>query len=78
MSKRKSNTQIGIEARAEKSFAKMAVHDQLGKHAVSLEDKRVASDAAKTAKLRALRQARDAAGSTDATAAKAEPGKGGK
>ncbi len=76
MSKRKSNAQIGHEARAEKSFARMAAHDLGGKNAVSLEDKRMASDTAKTAKLRALRQARDATEQAAAASPKGEPAEG--
>jgi hypothetical protein len=60
MTDRKSTKQIAREAQAEKSFAKWQVLDQLSKRVLSSDEKRVSSNAAKTAKLRALREARDA------------------
>jgi hypothetical protein len=60
MTDRKSTKQIAREAQAEKSFAKWQALDQLSKKVLSSDEKRVSSNAAKTAKLRALREARDA------------------
>ena len=65
MTDRKSIKQIAREAQAGKSFAKWEALDQLSKKVLSSDEKRVSSNAAKTAKLRALREARDASvGST--------------
>jgi hypothetical protein len=60
MTDRKSTKQIAHVAQAEKSFAKWQVLDQLSKKVLSSEEKRVSSNAAKTAKLRGLREVRDA------------------
>jgi hypothetical protein len=60
MTDRKSTKQIAREAQAEKSFAKWQALDQLSKKVLSSDEKRVSSNAAKTARLRALREARDA------------------